>query len=206
MTGADPRLDNDNPPAPAEELERQIHFLQDPFGDEAHQREQERAVQYLLSHADQAHPRLLELLQSQQAANPFAIIEVLPRFGRPESVPVLAQILERGPQNASQAAAEALARHPLDSAQTMLLAALSLPAPEAVIAAADGLLSRGDLAACPALLQSSSHPDPLVRYHVIQAAGSLDCLAEDQLAAIARDDPDEDVKELANRLLQEKGE
>ena len=158
------------------ELERSILFLQGPLGDGPHQREYLQAVQYLLDHAAQAHSRLLGLLKSERATNPYAVIEILPRFGLQESVPILAELMARGPTNLCQASAQALAVHPLDDAREALIRGLSLARKDVVIAAADGLMSRRDAMACSALKKLLTHPDPDLRYHVIQAAGSLSCL------------------------------
>jgi HEAT repeat protein len=186
------------------ELERAILLLQDPFGDEPHSREQEGAVRYLLAHPEAAHPLLLELLRSHRATNPYAVLEALPRFGLPESVPVLNDVLESGPENLSGAAADALARHPLPAAYEALVRALRHPVNAVVVAAAAGLMTRGDTAACPALREVVGHADPVVRYHAVQAAGRLGCLDRDTLAALARRDRDQDVRELARRLMRDR--
>lgn len=184
------------------ELEQSILLLQGPFGDGPHQREYLQAVQYLLDHAAQAHSRLLGLLQSERATNPYAVIEILPRFGLQESVPILAELMARGPTNLCQASAQALAVHPLDDAREALIRGLSLARKDVVIAAADGLMSRGDAMACPALKKLLTHPDPDLRYHVIQAAGSLSCLKRVTLSAIARDDQSDEIRELAKQFIQ----
>ena len=198
------KSDNDAASEALANLERAIEDLQDPFGDEQHLRLQERAVLYLIEHAEDAHPRLLRLLEDNKAANPFAVVEALPRFGRPESVPVLENILRHGSESLSQAAGEALARHPLSGAQEVLLRALTDPRDATVIAAADGLMSRGNPQACGELVKVLEHRNPLVRYRVVQAAGVLGCLEEGELRRIGRDDSDEDIRELAVSLLGKK--
>jgi hypothetical protein len=67
-------------------LENNIRLLQIKLGDSFHLREAEKALSYLLEHADAAYPRLLHLLNFDQAENPIAIVDVLPQFGRPESI------------------------------------------------------------------------------------------------------------------------
>lgn len=184
-----------------EELERAIVFLQDPFGDEIHQRAQLRATQFLLKHPDESHPRLLKLLQSGGASNPYAIVEVLPRFGLLESVPVLEELLTRGPVTLSASVGQALAKHPLNEALLVLLRALTSPKKEVVIAAADALMSRGDSSACSGLKKILSHPERELRYHVIQAAASLGCLDSTTLAKVARNDQSTEIRELANLFI-----
>ena len=184
------------------ELERAILFLQDPLGDEPHQTVHLQAAQYLLDHSANAHPRLIALLQSNRATNPYAVIEILPRFALSESLPILEQLMVYGPKNLSQAAAQALATHPLKSAREALLRGLNLSDQETIISAADGLMTRGDPSACSGLQKVLTHSDPAVRYHVIQAAGSLGCLKREALSAVARDDLSEGIRELANKLLK----
>jgi len=188
------------------ELEHYILMLQTSLGNELDLQEQEQSAQYLLNHPDQAHPYLLRLLQSGHASNPFAVIDVLPRFGRPESIPVLENLLLQGSENVRRAAGEALARHPLDLAEQSLIQGLTAPHPESVIAAADGLMSRGNSSACLALvmtLDTSPKRDNLVvRYHLIQAAASLGCFSRKELAAIANTDPNQEVRDLASQWIQ----
>lgn len=196
---------NHSVPVPSEsdsKLKEAILLLQDPFGDEPHQREQFRAVQYLLDNAARTHPYLLELLRSQKAANPYAVIEILPKFGLQESIPILEELMTRGPANLSQAAAQALAVHPLQEAQEALLRGLNLPNEEFVIPAIDGLMIRGDASVCPELKKFLTYEDSSVRYHAIQAAGTLGCLERETLFAIARNDLSEDIRKLANQIVK----
>ena len=161
------------PAASAATLDQAIRQVQTPFGGAPDLRERERAAATLLAHADQAHPRLPALLESGQAANPYALIEVLPRFGRPESVPVLAALLTTGPARLSQAARQALARHPLAQARAALVDGLQAERAETRIAAADALITRADPSVCPALHTALNQDDAIVRYHIVQAAGHL---------------------------------
>jgi HEAT repeat protein len=185
------------------ELKEAILLLQEPFGGGAHEREHLRTVQYLLDNAARAHPYLVELLHSGKAANPYAVIELLPKFGLPESMPVLEGIMERGPENLAQAAAQALAAHPLTEALEALLRGLKLSKEESVIAAVKGLMLRGDTSACAKLEKLLTTQSASLRYHAIQAAGALGCLKRDALLAISRNDVDEDIRELANGLIDE---
>ena len=189
--------------APLEDLEENIERLQDPFDGPAHEASAKQAARYLLAHADAAHPLLLELLLTYRASNPIAVIDLLPRFGRQESVPVLKKILAEGLEHVSGEVAAALARHPSEKAFKALESGLSLPAPESIKAAADGLMSRGDAAACPALRKLLGHENPEVRYHVIQAAGRLGCLDSATLRSIAQSDQDSDIVELTTGILQD---
>ena len=183
------------------EIESNIHFLQDPFGDPAHSARAGQALEFLLEHADEAHPRLLELLKSNRASNPPALIEALPRFGRAESIPVLEEILDYGQGSMTGVASLALARHPHDGAREALVRALASAKAESVAAAADGLMSRGDSSVCPELVKHLDQGDSIARYHVIQAAMHLGCLSPDALTRLANDDPDTNVRKLASRAM-----
>ncbi len=184
-----------------DEIDTQIHLLQHPSGDPFHRREAARALNYLLARADEAHPRLLRLLTSHRANNPAAIIDALPRFGRTESLPVLGKILgSDSTETILSVAASALARHPHDDGFKILVRGLTLPRAAAVIAAADGLLTRGDRRACAELAKHVQASDANIRYHAVQAAGRLGCMREEQLLAIAASDSDADVRTLASKL------
>jgi HEAT repeat protein len=185
-----------------DELESQIHLLQHPSGDAFHAREADRALDYLLEHADEAYPRLLRLLKTHRASNPAAIVDALPRFGRAESVPVLSDILARGTETLRAAAASALARQPEEAAFQALVRALALPEPAAAIAAADALLDRRDTRAGGALAPRLRASDANVRYHAVQAAAGLGCLEAGELRALATGDPDADIRALASRAAR----
>ena len=187
----------------ADEIELHLDLLQDPFGDAGPHEFAGRAERYLLDHATEAHPRLLELLETDRASNPPAVIDLLPRFGLPESIPVLEKILTQGLDSLSGTAATALARHPAGEAFQALVRGLAGTAPEVVKASADGLAIRGDRAACPRLRDRLDHPDSEIRYHVIQSAARLGCLDPGELAAIAETDRDADIRHLAQRILEE---
>lgn len=181
-----------------------IALLSAPFGDEAGLRERERAAHYLLEHADAAYPELLRLLESGDAANPIAIVELLPRFGREASVSALSHLLEDGDELVAPASAHALAGHSQVSAHRALIAALESSRSVTVAAAADALARRGE-PDCAALWRAMTHSDPRARYHVVQAAAALHCLSGDQLRSIAATDTDPGVKQLAASLLDASG-
>lgn len=189
-----------------EELESNIHFLQDPSGDPPNSQRAKQALEFLLEHADEAHPRLVALIKSQQATNPPSIIDALPRFGRVESIPVLEETLTQAKQTLSEVAALALARHPHPDAREALLRGLSSSRMESIRAAADGLMLRGDRSVCEELSRHLDHADSTVRYHVIQAAAHLGCLSLEALTKIGNEDADKDIRGLASSALTKRGE
>jgi hypothetical protein len=171
-----------------------------PYGGAADRRAHELALAYLLEHADEAHPRLLDMLGTANQPNPVVVIMALPSFGRAASIPVLAELLAKGRPNVRMAAADALGRHPLPAALSALEHALSASDPAVVSAAADGLRTRGDSAACAPLRAVFGHPDAGARYHVLRAAAGLGCLSLDALRALTQHDLDPDIRGLAAEL------
>lgn len=181
--------------SPLSDLELYTRML-----DDTHGRGLEEAERWLLENPEEAHPRLVSLLETREV-NPYAILRLLPRFGRPESVSVIESCLYVGGESLSAAAAFALADHPSAGALDALTRALDSSRVETRTAAADGLWARGDTLAGPALMARLEEPHAVVRYHVLQAAGMLGVLPRRRLEEIARRDADSDVRGLAETLL-----
>jgi HEAT repeat protein len=185
----------------SDELERQLRALADPRGGGPHDRRRERAAQYLLEHAAEAHPRLMEALRAKPTAlDAPVIIQILPRFGRPESVPLLHEILLRNLEVPSRAAGEALGRHPDPAARAALLRALESAGRETLIGALDGFLLRGDASMGGALKPMLAHRDPGVRYRAMRTAAALGVLSREQILSLEQSDPDPDIRALAREL------
>jgi hypothetical protein len=180
------------------EVETQIMLLQNPFGDPQHLREQKRATEWLLANQDRAYPLLLAMVRDGTAGP--AVVELMPAFNRAETVPPLEALLN-GPERIAWVAGQALARHSGPEALLALRRALRRSEHNSIIAAAAGLATRGDKAACAELATMVGHNDGRVRYYIVQAAGQLGCLNRQQLEAIARDDRSEDIRELAAGFL-----
>jgi HEAT repeat protein len=156
------------------EVDREIRRLLAPSGDPQYARIRGEALGWLVAHADVAYPRLLALVDT--AAPPALAVLALPRFGRADSVPVLARLLSSADDATVVLVAGALAAHPAPEAFAALRAALRSPRDQVVASAADGLAERGDQAACPSLAAALAHPDPEVRARVGAAAQRLGCL------------------------------
>ena len=184
-----------------EEVETQIMLLETPYGDGPHLRERETAAAWLVAHAERAYPRLLKLLDQDRAG--VGAIELLPSFNRAESIPSLARLLA-GPEQTAWIAGQALAKHPHETAGEVLRRALASPDLEVVIIALDALAIRGDPADCAAVASAAAAEDARVRYHAVQAAGTLDCLERSTLESIAHTDASADVRDLAARLLKKR--
>jgi HEAT repeat protein len=185
------------------DLELNIQTLLAPYGHAGNQRDRERALAYLLAHADEAHPRLLDLLDpASTCLNPVAVIDALPAFSRPESIPVLEKVMETATEAVSLNAGQALARHPHREAAEALTRGLRSQRSDAVISAADGLLTRGEKSSCAALIEAMVHSEREIRYRVLQAAGGLGCLTSAQLQHVAKNEPEQMIRDLAIKLLQ----
>jgi HEAT repeat protein len=180
------------------ELEAQIALLESPMGGEPDARERERAAAWLLEHPERSYATLLARA-SAGTAGPDTV-ELLGRFGRPDSVPVLAALLLHADPTGS-AAARGLANHPAPTALEALREGLRGGGDRAV-RCADALGARGDAAACPDLTAAASDPDARLRYHAVQAAAHLSCLSPAELSQINASDPDADVRELAHRIRE----
>jgi hypothetical protein len=173
------------------EMEVHLHFLTDPLGDEPHQRQRERSIQYLLDHANESYPRLVAALAANPTAlNASAIIDILPLFRRAETVPLLTDIMLSGVEGLSEAAGKALGRHPDPAARAALIAGLGSDLPESVSAAADGLMVRADRSVCSELKASLQIREPIARSHVFQAASRLGCLTQEEMDAFGHAYPE----------------
>lgn len=187
----------------ADDLDANLRMALNPLGGDAESRIRDRAIQYLLEHADAAYPRVLNALEA--APNGLlapALIDLLPRFRRPESIPILGRILTGGEESVARAAGQALGRSEGPAVTPMLSLALSSRLPETVIGAADGLLLRGDNDACPSLRKAMQLPDANVRYHVVHAAWTLGCV-EDSEREVLKHDPDRSIRDLAEKLTRD---
>jgi HEAT repeat protein len=183
-----------------DELEGYLAAALSPMGGDPDIRQRENAIRYLVDHADAAYPRLISLLETRPYSfDAPVIIEMLPRFNRSETIPFLERILGKGEELSARAAGQALGRFPQESAGRALTQALASALDETVIGAADGLLTRGQRAACAALRRLIRHPNVTVRYHVIQTAAKLECLEEEDRKNLAQDS-DRSIRELIAEL------
>ena len=155
------------------EIDRKIEVLLFPSGDSQFRGAREEALAYLLEHADEAHPRLLALVEGSSPS--LAVLAALPRFGRIDSVPALEKMLRGAPDPTTVVAGQALGQHPRPEARAALERALEDPRSQVVASAAEGLALRGERASCPALEVALSHPDPDVRERVRAAMARIGC-------------------------------
>jgi HEAT repeat protein len=202
-SGARRRPHRGHAPAPAQpaDPEAQLRLFLGGKGHPADARERARALRFLLDHADWAHPRLLALLSPKARLVPAAVLDALPRFGRPGAVPALGKLVRYGNPEVSLAAAEALGRHPSPRAAAALLKLLRAGKP----AAAAGLELRGEREALPALAAAAAGRDAELRYRALHALNALGGLDRPGLRRIAREDRDEDIRAWAASAARRKG-
>ena len=183
-----------------DEIDKQIKALVSPRGHEADRREHDRALEFLLAHADEAHPRLLALIDPSGYV-PVAAVNALPLFGRAESIAALEKLMREGAELISMSAGQALGRHPLPEALESLLRGLEDTREETKVAAIDGLMTRGDKSVCKSLQTVLDHQSYEVRYHAVRAAAGLGCLTAQTLQQIADHDSEKDIRDLAASLM-----
>lgn len=183
------------------EVELQIRALLSPHGHEADRRAHDQALAILLAHPEQAHARLLALLDPAQPFIPVAAVNAIPLFGKVESVPVLEKLMNQGADMISMSAGQALGRHPHPDAWAALVRGLTAEREETKVAAVDGLLTHGEKVDCEPLRKVLNDPGYEVRYHAINAAGKLGCLTKQELSQIAENDGERDIRDLATRLM-----
>jgi len=157
----------------ASEIDQKIRVLLFPSGDRQFRGAREQAIAYLLAHAEEAHPRLLALVEGDSP--PVTVLAALPRFGRIESVPVLEKALRRASDATTVLAGQALGQHPRPEARAALESALGDARNQVVASAAEGLALRGERASCPALAAALSHPDLDVRARIRAAMARIGC-------------------------------
>jgi HEAT repeat protein len=149
------------------ELEQELSFLL--HATDAWRRE--RALGWLAARAEEANPRLLELLDGHAAG----VAVPLGRLGRPESVAPLARLLREGAEADAWHAGQGLAAHPAPEALGALVAALAAQRVETVAAALGGVEGRGDPAACDAVRPLLTTADERIRERAERVVAALGC-------------------------------
>jgi HEAT repeat protein len=163
-----------------------------------HPHERDRALTWLLEHADESRPTLVELVRvAAPSAVTSAAIHVLGRMGHPPDVPLLADVLARGERSLTWDAAQALALHRAPEAVAALLSNLRHDDVDVIGAAAVALGLRGDEVARPALEALLDHPSEAVRYRAVSALKRLGAGASAaRLRARYAAEPSEQVRQL----------
>jgi HEAT repeat protein len=180
------------------EVETQLMLLETPFGGGPHERERRRAAQWLLTNSERSYPVLLARAREGRAT--AAVVELLGEYGRADSVPVLAELLD-AEEPLGRAAANGLAANSDPSALAALREALSAGGDRGT-RSADALGARGDPATCPELRAAAAGPDARLRFHAIAAASRVGCFTDAELEEIETREGDEEIRQLARRLRE----
>jgi HEAT repeat protein len=184
----------------ADEIRTHIRFAQPRHGDRPDLAQRDTSIAWLLAHADDAYPIVLDEVRASPGA---AGITLLGRFDRKESTPVLSAIMEDGEGDAGAAAFQlALASDP--AALAAAIAATRHDNPDIASAAVDGLGKRGDRGQCAAIVAATTHDSAEVRYMAVEAGAALGCLDNAALARLAKSDPDAEVRARAQALVTTK--
>jgi len=163
-----------------------------------HPHERDRALTWLLEHADESRPALVELVRAAApSAATRAALHVLGRMGHEPDVALLADVLARGDRSLTWDAAQALALHGAPAAMTALLENLRHADIDVGGAAAVALGVRGDERARPDLEALLDHPSETVRYRAVHALKRLGARpSAARLAARYATEPSEQVRRL----------
>jgi hypothetical protein len=189
------------PGAPgADEIRKHIRLAQPHSGRRADLAQRDTSIAWLLAHADDAYPIVLEEVRASPGP---AGVALLGRFDRAASTPVLIQVLGEG-EDGARAAAFQLALASDAAALAAAVEATRHANPDIASAAVDGLGKRGDRGQCAAIVAATTHASAEVRYMAVEAGAALGCLDAAALARLAKSDPDADVRTRAQELAKSK--
>ncbi|TDW77131.1 HEAT repeat domain-containing protein [Kribbella pratensis] len=169
-----------------------------PFGEPAARRERERALTVLLrDHHDRAEADLTAAVR----ANPTglqvpAVLELLPFFSSPEVVAVLESLMNGDDPEIAAHAGIALGRVTDPTARSAIERSLASTSAQTTAAAADAAATTTDPTYCAALRNRLTDESPVVRFHVVHALLTLDCLSAEDRAELAQTEHDPDVTSL----------
>ena len=174
---------------------RLLDAVLSPLGEPAARRERERALTLLLrDHPDRARADLLDAIHTHPTGLQVpAILEVLPFFGGSATVRVLESLLTGEDPDIAGYAGIALGRVNAPETKPAIERALSSPSPQATAAAADAAATTADPSYCPLLRSRMTDRSPLIRYHVVHALISLNCLTSEERTTVASTEPDPEV-------------
>jgi HEAT repeat protein len=169
-----------------------------PLGEPAARRERERAVTLLLrDHSDRARADLLDAVRTHPTGLQVpAILEVLPFFGGSETVHVLESLLTGEDPDIAGYAGIALGRINDPETKPAIERGLASLSPQASAAAADAAATTADPSYCAVLRPHLTDRSPLVRYHIVHALVTLDCLTAEERTTLATAEPDPEVAAL----------
>jgi hypothetical protein len=185
------------PPADPE-VDRQLAALHIRTGSPPDLRGRDRAMTWLLEQAERSFP--LVLARAEAAPHDSVLIDLLGRYRRAESTPLLLQAF--ADERTRPYAAAGLGQSPDPAAHEALRRKLDSAVPAEVVAALSGLAASGDPARCADITPRLQAANAEVRWMALDAASRLACLDRAALENIARSDSDATVRALAAERLR----
>ena len=185
------------PPADPEVI-RQLAALHIRAGSPPDPRQRDRALAWLLEHADRSLP--VALARAEEAPQDAVLVDLLGRLRRPEATALLRRAF--ADERTRQYAAAGLGLSPDPVARAALRSALDSPNPAEVVAALAGLGASGDPTVCADITPRLHAANAEVRWMAVEAGSRLKCLDRATLEGIVRSDPDASVRALAAERLR----
>lgn len=186
------------PPAMDAEVAKHLSAIHTPGGSETDLRDRQRAIAWLVANADRSF--LPALGAAESTPQDAALIDLLARYRRKEATPVFVRAFALGDPTRRYAAA-GLGMSPDPAARAALIALLESKVAAEVEAALAGLEASGDAKECPRIVAHLKSASVEVRWRAVHAGATLGCLKKTELEAIARDDADALVRDVAKEAL-----
>ncbi len=180
------------------EIDRQLQALHVRAGSPADLRERDRALDWLLLNAEASFPVVLARVTAQPGDH--VLLDLVGRYRRPEATDLLIHAFAKAETRLVAASGLGLSLDPL--ARSTLRKALGSPDPEIVAAALSGVGAGGDHGSCGDIEAQLKAADASVRWMAVEVGARLGCLERSVLLALAQDDPDADIRELAAEKLR----
>lgn len=169
-----------------------------------HSHERDKARAWFVAHPDRGRPALYEIIRSGKPGLVKEAVSLLGQIGDERDVSLLTNFLTRKESELKWEAAQALAKHPSNSALQALLEALTQSDAEIAGAAAVALGVRSDEVARKPLEKLLSNYDESVRYRAVFALQKLGAGASADVLRQHRDrEKSQAVRELIDKVLNE---
>jgi len=170
-----------------------------------HSHERDKARAWFVSHPDKGRPALYEIIRGGEPPGLVQqAVSLLGQIGDERDVSMLTNFLTQKESELKWEAAQALAKHPSQSALQSLLEAVKQNDAEVAGAAAVALGVRGDETARKPLEKLLSNADESVRYRAVFALQKLGAGASADVLRQHRDgEKSQAVRELIDKVLNE---
>jgi len=187
-----------------EEIDRLILFVQIPTGDEATVRLCEGYVRQLVALGEPARRRVAQVIDSEQVINLPALLGLMAAYRSPEAAEVLGRLLDTGPLNVAEAAADALASQPGPWAAGVLEQALGHRDLDVVAAVLAALRRVEPSPTCGAIVPLLRSPHRQVRFHASSLSRRARCLDAAALGELLDNERDPEIRQVLRESLQER--